>query len=307
MNLGAMKNVVTSQAARQILLTKKHSPVLLFGAGVAGVIGSTILACKATLKVEEVLDEHEFQLEQFDKARALDVNNYTAKDEKRDRAVLMAKTSVNIARLYTPAVVVGGLSVAALTGSHVILTKRNASITAAYAAVDKAFRQYRERVTEEVGPEKERELRYNVETTHRRVDDTKKGEVKVEELRAIRGGDGLSEYARLFGPDTSKEWNRDPATNLFYIKCQQNYLNDRLKSRGHVLLNDAYDALGLDRTSAGCVVGWVWDSDEDNFIDFGVFRDDNMNEMHSFMIGREQDIWLDFNVDGLVYDLVGRR
>jgi hypothetical protein len=149
----------------------------------------------------------------------------------------------------------------------------------------------------EVGADKERDIRYKVGELE--IHDTQKGEVR--KIRTVKGD--LSQYARVFDDVSSKEWNRDPETNLFFIKCQQNHLNDKLQAKGHVLLNDAYDALGLSRTSAGCVVGWV-KGNGDDFIDFGLFRRDNMDEMHSFMIGENRAIWLDFNVDGLVYQLL---
>jgi hypothetical protein len=283
MDLTVMKNAVTSRVARQVLLGQKHSPALLFGLGVAGVIGTTVLACKATLKLEETLDKHDVHLAQA--------------ETKQEQAYVLGNTTGKVIKLYAPAVGLGVISVAALTGSHVILTRRNTALTAAYVAVDRAFREYRERVIDEVGADKERDIRYKVGELE--IHDTQKGEVR--KIRAVKGD--LSQYARVFDDVSSKEWNRDPETNLFFIKCQQNHLNDKLQAKGHVLLNDAYDALGLSRTSAGCVVGWV-KGNGDDFIDFGLFRRDNMDEMHSFMIGENRAIWLDFNVDGLVYQLL---
>jgi hypothetical protein len=283
MDLTVMKNAVTSRVARQVLLGQKHSPALLFGLGVAGVIGTTVLACKATLKLEETLDKHDVHLAQA--------------ETKQEQAYVLGNTTGKVIKLYAPAVGLGVISVAALTGSHVILTRRNTALTAAYVAVDRAFREYRERVIDEVGADKERDIRYKVGELE--IHDTQKGEVR--KIRTVKGD--LSQYARVFDDVSSKEWNRDPETNLFFIKCQQNHLNDKLQAKGHVLLNDAYDALGLSRTSAGCVVGWV-KGNGDDFIDFGLFRRDNMDEMHSFMIGENRAIWLDFNVDGLVYQLL---
>jgi hypothetical protein len=283
MDLTVMKNAVTSRVARQVLLGQKHSPALLFGLGVAGVIGTTVLACKATLKLEETLDKHDVHLAQA--------------ETKQEQAYVLGNTTGKVIKLYAPAVGLGVISVAALTGSHVILTRRNTALTAAYVAVDRAFREYRERVIDEVGADKERDIRYKVGELE--IHDTQKGEVR--KIRTVKGD--LSQYARVFDDVSSKEWNRDPETNLFFIKCQQIHVNDKLQAKGHVLLNDAYDALGLSRTSAGCVVGWV-KGNGDDFIDFGLFRRDNMDEMHSFMIGENRAIWLDFNVDGLVYQLL---
>jgi hypothetical protein len=86
-----------------------------------------------------------------------------------------------------------------------------------------------------------------------------------------------------------------------FIRSQQNYANDLLNARGHVFLNEVYDMLGIERTSAGAVVGWVR-GNGDNEIDFGV-----LNDLHSgqrFINGDERSVLLDFNVDGVVYDLI---
>ena len=108
-------------------------------------------------------------------------------------------------------------------------------------------------------------------------------------------------YARFFD-ETSTNWQRTQGYNQFFIQAQQNYANDLLKSRGHVFLNEVYDMLGLERSKAGAVVGWV-KGNGDNYIDFGVFQGDEWNAMR-FVTGDERSILLDFNVDGVVYHLL---
>jgi hypothetical protein len=91
--------------------------------------------------------------------------------------------------------------------------------------------------------------------------------------------------------------------NRLFVTCQQNYLNHVLQVRGHVFLNEAYDALGLERSTAGAVVGWVMGDNGDNYIDFGIFEAQNAR----FVNGSERSILLDFNVDGVIYDKIGRK
>jgi hypothetical protein len=170
-------------------------------------------------------------------------------------------------------------------------------MTAAYATVQKAFDGYRNRVIDEYGPAKDVELYHGTETREYLVEtDTGPQVVKDETFP------GASGYARLFNHHNSN-WNRTPEYNLLFLRAQQNYLNDKLKSRGHVLLNDAYDALGVDRSPAGAVVGWVM-GNGDSYIDFGIWDDRNMDRLHDFVTGREGAILLDFNVDGVVYKLI---
>ena len=121
---------------------------------------------------------------------------------------------------------------------------------------------------------------------------------ETEEAYVVSDG-GLSPYARFFD-ESSSSFQKNPELNKLYIQCQQNFANDMLLARGHVFLNDVYDMLGLERSSAGAVVGWVLDGDGDNHIDFGVY--DVRNE--HFLKSWEPRVLLDFNVDGVVYDKI---
>lgn len=296
MNLTGIKNAVTSSAGRKVLLGKKHSPTVLFAGGVVGLVGATVLACRATLKVEDILDASDAKEATI---RELKVVGYSEKDRKKDLGYLSIQTTVKIGKLYAPAIGLGIVSVAALTGSHVVLHKRNTALMAAYAALDKGFNEYRARVREEFGEDKEREIRMDGKTFE--LHDTASGKV-IESKRS--GLDGTrSIYARLWDQDTTTSWQRQPEYNLAFLSAKQNYCNDRLRARGFVLLNDVYDELGLDRTKPGCVVGWML-GNGDNFIDFGIFADSNQDRFIDFMRGEEGGIWLDFNVDGVIYDKI---
>lgn len=296
MDLQKVRNAVTSKVGRQILTAKKHSPTIMFAGGVVGVIGTTVLACRATLKLEEVVDEGA-RLEEL--ARTLEHKNYSQEDSQQDLIKIKVQTAVNIAKLYAPAAAVGIVSVAALTGSHVVLSKRNAAVMAAYSALDKGFNEYRARVREELGEEKDREFRHGVETREETVEG--KDGPKTVKKRVI-APDVPSVYARFFD-EGSSSWSRQPEYNQLFLNCQQNYANDLLRSRGHVFLNEVYDMLGIERTKAGAVVGWILNGEGDNFIDFGIY--DGKNERtRAFVNGDERSILLDFNVDGVIYDMI---
>jgi hypothetical protein len=245
--------------------------------------------------MHDVLDEIQTDLEM---ARTLESPDYSDTDRQKDLALIYLKGSGRIFTMYAPAVGLGVLSILALTGSHVMLTKRNAAAVAAYAAIDKGFREYRQRVMAELGEEKDREFRYG--TIEREiVEETDEGPI-VKTIKQI-GPNGKSIYARFFD-EHNRRWQKDPHYNQMFLQCQQNYANDLLRARGHVLLNDVYDLLGLERSPEGCVVGWVKD-DGDGYIDFGVFNGDRASGMR-FVMGNERSIILDFNVDGIVYDKI---
>lgn len=302
-SLRAAKGFVTSNTARQVLKVQKNAPNLLFGAGIVGVVGTAVLASKATLELEAVFDEHDEKLAQ--RATLIRENHpkYTADKQQKDLVLVHTKTAMKIAKLYAPAVIVGAGSIACLAGSHNMLIKRNASLTAAYVALDKGFKQYRARVVEEFGEEKDKEFRYGTEEVVVRDDSGK----IVATKKGFDSANGHSIYAKLFGPDNDN-WNNQPEYNLIFLRAQQNYLNDRLRAKGHVFLNEVYDNLGLERTPAGQIVGWVWrkdgDNGGDNFIDFGVWSDDACERLSDFVVGREEALLLDFNVDGPVFELI---
>lgn len=293
MNLELIKNGVTSKVARQILVTKKNSPTIMFAGGVVGVVATTVLACKATLKLEEILDDAE---KYHISANELQNVKYSEADRKKDHVLIYIRTVAKVTKLYAPAVGVGVLSIGALTGSHVALTRRNVALTAAYSVLDKGFTEYRARVREEYGIEKEEEIHYK--SLQREV--VAKDEIPSKEIQRL--GDS-SRYARFFD-EYAKEWVRNPEYNLVFLKCQQNYANDMLRSRGHIFLNEVYDMLGLERSNAGAVVGWVISKDGgDNYVDFGIF-DAGKERSRAFVNGLETSILLDFNVDGVIYDKI---
>lgn len=290
--------VISRTVARNALHLQKASPEVLLGVGIIGLVGSTVLACRATLKVEEVLSESKGKV---DLASNLEHDDYSEKDRQRDLMLIKYQTSVKIVKLYAPAIIVGGLSIYALTSSHNILSRRNAALTAAYAALEKGFNQYRARVVEKYGEEEDRDFRYGTEKVQ--ITDPETGKKKT--VTRV-GPEDPSIYARFFDP-AAPSWSRDPEVNLLFLKCQQNYANDLLRSRGHVFLNEVYDMCGLPRSKAGAVVGWLLspNGDTDNFVNFGVF-DGREQVARDFVNGREGAILLDFNVDGVIYDKIER-
>lgn len=271
---------------------QKSSPNTLFAAGIVGVVGTVVLSSRATLKAVEVNKETKNMLDQINN---LEHDDYSEQDRVRDKAVLYSQTAVTYMRLYAPTLIVGTLSVACLTQSHRVLTQRNMALSAAYAGVEKALNGYRERVIAEVGPEREAKIWQPVEKVD--VIDAEGKKTKVE----VPTAEGGSPYKVLFD-ESNVNWNKAHEYNQLFLNAQQNYANDLLRARGHVFLNDVHDMLGLPRTKAGQIVGWVYDGDGDNYIDFGFFN--NIHEGMRFVSGDERSIWLDFNVDGNVLDLL---
>jgi hypothetical protein len=279
---------LTQKIGRQILTMKKDSPKILFVAGVVGVVGSTVLACRATLKLDGKLVDFQNEVAEQKRLQTL----VPSKSYNRDMAYTYIKGSASIIRLYAPAIILGSASLGALTSSHVTLTRRNASLTAAYSAVAASYDAYRDRVREEVGEEKELNLYHAVSLVE--GDAASKSDPIF-----LADPNHWSPYAKFFD-EGSPNWQKNAELNRLFIQCQQNYLNHLLHARGHVFLNEAYDQLGIDRTTAGQVVGWVLNQGGDNYIDFGLFEETSKKLVN----GWERSVILDFNVDGVIYDKI---
>lgn len=295
------------------LVLKKYSPEILTAAGVIGTVGSTVLACKATLKVEDILDEAKKKSNLINAVHDGEIEvdaEYTDKDYSKDLIVNRTQTVVKLIKLYGPAISLGVLSITAILGGQHILRKRNVAVMAAYKLCEESFTNYRSRVKDELGEEKDRQFYYGMteETVKDKVKSTD-GKTKTVTKKVEKAPDHLySQYARFFD-EANVNWDKSPEQNMYFLKMVQNQMNDKLKARGHVFLNEVYDALGFERSEAGQIVGWVWNKDNtameagDGFIDFGIF-DGNDYAKRAFVNGNERSILLDFNVDGVIYDLI---
>ena len=309
MNLSKFKDSLGVFAGRKLLVVQKHSPELLLGVGIVGVVVSTVMACKASTKASAVLDVAAAKMEKIHEAEAtISREEYTKRDQNKDSLVVMIQTGVDFAKLYGPAVLLGAVSISCILGSHNIMRKRNVAIVAAYKMVKTGFEEYRARVVEDLGEEKDKEYRYGVkyEKLEESEVDPVTGKVKkVKKNVPVVSTGKLSPYAREFCKETTPQWHAVPEYNALFLKAQQNAANDFLKSRGHIFLNDVYDMLGFSRTSDGAVVGWVNDGNGDQFVDFGLW---DSFEAYSHNIDEEgrlnRTLILDFNVDGVIYDLI---
>lgn len=288
---------------------KKHSPEILIVAGVAGAVTSAVMACKATTKLNDILEESKEQVDKIHEAMEHPENlpeEYTEEDGKKDLTIVYTQTAVKLLKLYGPSIVLGGLSITAILTSNNIMRKRNIAIAAAYTAVDKSFKDYRGRVVERFGEDLDRELRYNIkkEEVEETIVDEKTGKEKTVK-KTIDVANDVSEFAKFFD-DGCTGWTKDPELNLAFLLKQQAFANDKLKANGYLYLNEVYDMLGIPRTKAGQIVGWIYDEKNpigDNYVDFGIF-DSNKVKNRDFVNGYERTILLDFNVDGNILNLM---
>lgn len=308
MSKSKLMNSATRALSKAGLALKKHSPDILIAVGIVGTVTSTVMACKASTKAGEILEKSKEELE---KVREVANNpqyadEYTDKDYKKDLTIVYAKTGMEFVKLYGPAVALGAASVACILTGHGILRKRFVELSAAYAAVDTSFKEYRGRVVERFGKDLDKELKYNIKNKELEevvVDENGNESVVKTTIQTAEP----SEYARFFD-ETCTCWDRNSEYNLTFLKMRQSEANDRLRLRGHLFLNEVYDMLGMQRTKAGNIVGWVYDPNNpdhkgDDYVDFGIYDLYDANK-RAFVNGYEKSILLDFNVDGNIWDLM---
>ena len=270
--------------------------------GVIGGVVAAVMACKATTKASEVLAESKDHIEQINTVtNDPDVTDdvYSEEDRKRDLAIVHVQTAGNLVKLYAPAVILGGLSIASILGGHNILQKRNMALAAAYTTLNTTFKDYRDRVIDRFGKDVEYQIRHNLKAKEvtEKVEDPETGKTKKVKKTVLVKGDDEHErgYARLFDA-ACDNWNNDAMMNRTFLSGAQNWFNDLLHARGYVFLSEVYRYLHFRETAECRVVGWTLDGNGDGYVDFGFDQDD------MFMSGYNKDVWLDFNVDGPILD-----
>jgi hypothetical protein len=316
MNKNEIMKTVNRVAHKALFKVKKYSPEILMTTGIIGGVASAVLACKATIKLDEVLEPAKNTIDQIHGVKDGTITiapdaEYTEEDARKDLMITYVQAGVGVVKLYAPSIILGALSITSILAAHNIIRKRNVALTAAYAALDETFKTYRGRVKDRYGEEIEKQIRYGTTVDEIEVTETdEKGKTKTKKEKVESYDISANDYNRVFdqhNPDGSvnPNWTYDPYHNLNFLKAQQNYANHRLQADGYLLLNDVYDMLGFPQTKPGMVVGWIYDEKNpvgDNYIDFGLYDNGECTAVDFKGLGiQAKPIPLDFNVDGDIY------
>lgn len=296
-------------AHKAMFKVKKHSPEILIAVGAVGIVAGTVAACKATLKVPPIVEEADKTLETIHGVQdgTLEIPEgsvYTEDDADRDIVIVYVQTAVKVLKLYAPAILLIGGGLGCMIGSHIIMKKRYSAAVAAYAAVSKAFEEYKARVAERFGDDVQKEIETGIKAVDISATD-KDGNnttVKGEE----HDGKTDDPYTFLFDENNAPTtWEKDPEINRITLLQAQRSCMKKLKTRGYLFLNEALDSIGMRGTQIGQFAGWIYDPtnpDIDSFIDFGIYCDDPIKQ--AFLKGYEPNIWLHFNCDGNIIDKI---
>lgn len=285
----------------------KYTPEIMTIGGILIEGVGVVLSCQAAVKMDDILTESKSEIDKIKEGWStpenrdlLAQNGYFEKDYKRELTIQYAK---NIAAAVKPWILPVSMLVIGnglILGSHIKLRKEHAAAVGAYTALDEAFRRYRKRVVDKYGRDEDLYFAHGVEKieVEEKVKDPETGKTKKEKRTVYVKGEDPSIYAKFFDEHCSL-WTKDPTANLLTLKCVQEYANTTLHTRGHLFLNEVYDALGIPRTTSGQMVGWV-DGLGDSYVDFGLYEVRNRD----FINGEERSILLDFNVDGVIVDKI---
>lgn len=208
------------------MVVSQHSPEILTGIGIAGMITTTVLAVRATPKALTLID---------DKKAELDL-------DPRDNLTPMETVKATW-KCYIPAAVTCATSVACLVGASSVNLKRNAALATAYNLTTAAFNEFKEATREVVGEKKEQLI-------HHKVAEERIKKEPVNQSAIIVSGNGNT---RCFDTITKRRFTSD----IEAIKRIVNELNRRMvNGEDYISLNDFYYELGLDGSSIGDELGW---------------------------------------------------
>lgn len=306
----------------------KHGDKVCLIGGIGCVLGGTALACYATLKVPDVIEDRNEKIaeikEQFklpeipdfdilgdDDEAHTEIEERTAlgyKEEKREIVKVHAMTALEIAKDYIPAVLVMGCGIFLLTKSHSIVTKKYLALTAAYGALQTEFNEYRKCVIKEYGEEVDQKFIFGIEQKTLTFTDPETGEEKTEEKEVC----DLSKFgktsmnATFLFDERSPYWEKSGRMNKGVIDMVIFSANQELVAMGRkdpnaiYLMNDILKNLGLEMTQAGGLLGWKYDPDRgDSQITYDIVS--GLADDGDFVLDPdERNMWIRLNVDGNV-------
>lgn len=300
-----MKTQILQSASRMFGKVKlgfiKHSPTIAVVSGIVLMTAGAVTACKASMKVNEVLDDAKGTVDMINKSsedgKTPGGINYTEEDRVNDLKILYSKTGVKLAKLYAVPIILFGSGIACVIAGHKIMNTRNAALASAYTGLKKAYDQFEARVKEKYGEEEAKNLKYGIKALP--ISKNGDGSDVNENETVATAEDNPSEFARFFD-ESSRYYSKDAHYNKLFLQSQQSLMNNRLISKGYLFLNEVLVALGFDPTPEGQVMGWVYDEKDDhlrNWVDFGIY-DIRRRSARNFVNENDPCVLLDFNVDG---------
>ena len=270
----------------------RNAPTILSVAASAGVVATGYLAYKAGSELYSVKTKYENAMKEYP-------------DTSTEAASKLRKQFLwDTVKILAPTVISGAATVGCIVWSNRLATKQIMAITGAYKSLETAFKTYREKMVDAVGEEKVNEIMARPIELSLDSPDCK----KINELESVYGMIEdvfkASPYARLID-DTSTAWDPNEDYLFMNISAIQNWANRRLRTKGHLFLNEVYDQLGVSRTPEGSVCGWIANSEDgDGYVDFGNPESCAWRYYDGVRKHNVTECVLDFNIDGVIWDRI---
>lgn len=311
-----MKGNMLANITRTFNKTKfkvnQKSPEILIAVGIVSGIATCVMACRATLKINEELEQPKKDIEEIKEAAEKGVTKhgleYSIEDSKSDLRIVYTETAVMVAKHAFPVVLMGGLSIFSVIKSHQILATRYARSVASFKAIEKAFKGYRSRVVERFGPELDRELYYNIKPVETKTTVTNPDGTTEEATVVENKPNELGVYSFIFD-EACREWRKDPCTNYQILRQAEKFFTHKLRSDGHLMLNDVRTYFNLPATDIGYQAGWIYDknkSEGDNYVSLGL-KHYEKERTAAFINGLERNFLIDPNCQGYILDKLPKR
>ena len=306
---------------------KAHRSEIAITGGALALVGAVGFGIKSGMEIVPILDERKAKVERYEAALNKEDEDEVAKkceeyfdeeydEEDYDHDVALANKEcfLGISKKLLVPLSLMGLAGTLFVYGYVEEKKHSAILAGALASTQTAFTAYRERVKTYVGEEKEEFIYRGGKKVVEKDEDGNEVEKEIIETNDGRQL-GLKSIDRCFDESNENwvdgsDWNRD---FLFRVQEEMNrLLQDRCENGiGVVFLNEVYEALGYDKTADGNILGWYYEYGNDSahnhkgVIDFGLGCPDTAARL--FMNGYEKNVWLRFNVDGDMIDLIRKR
>lgn len=283
-------------AARLVL--KANAPTLMVGGGIVAMGAGTVIACKQTLKVEDVLAKHTPDLEKIQRGQDLNLSGYGVEVARQDRIKVYSRAGLDLTKVYAIPVVLWSGGAVLVFGGHRMMMRRNATLALAYTGLMKAFDAYRERVVQHYGSETDQAMMSGYIT--KEIVDPETGEKSIVSTRNW-DGEVTDPYNRIFEQGATSAWEPDLGVNKMFIANQQRFAQQLLNRRGYLWLSEVYECLGFPENDISRVVGWKVRKNPDGtkdipFVDFGLDKP----HPDDWKFSKENAIYLDFNTQGLI-------
>lgn len=259
-NLGNMFN-------KARICVEDHKAEILLGTSIASGIGCVVTACKATGKGKEAIEAHKKSMAIKDEKMELLKNDETATFADKAGYLFWVYTQEikRFAILYGIPIALGALSITCQLLSYGVMKKRTIGLTAVNAGLAATIEGYRQRVTKEVGKEKEKDLYYGLEDkeVHQKLT-SEDGKTKDVTKTVKTSTSQAPCYTFVFNKNTSDMSTGDITYDSDILGTVQKQLNDMLKIKGRLFLNDALDLLQMKRVDYGQDVGWLYDPEHND-------------------------------------------